>query len=71
MTRSRLKSCDIHLDTVNPKLMELEAAKEILADLYGIPIWQVDDLILQHVVDFRLTGMEFELYISARRSCLS
>ena len=60
-----------HFDIVNPRRLELQAAKEILADLYGIQIWQVDDLIRQHIVDFRLTGMELQLYISARRLCLS
>ena len=52
----------IHCDIVNPRLLELEAAKEILADLYDIPIQEVDDLIRQYIVDFRLTGMEFTLY---------
>jgi len=51
--------------------LELEAAKEILAELYDIQIWEVDDIIGQYLMDFKLTGMEFELYISARRSRLS
>ena len=37
-------------------------SKEILAELYDIQIWQVEDLIRQYIVDFRMTGMEFELY---------
>jgi hypothetical protein len=68
---SRLSGYGIHCDIVNPKLLELQAAKETLADLYDIQISQVDDLIMQHIVDFRLTAMEFQLYISARRPCLS
>ena len=68
--RSRLNGWDIHLDTVNPKLLELQAAKEMLADIYGIQIWEVDDLIQQCIVDFRLTGIEFKLYAESR-SCLS
>jgi len=63
LIKSRLNGLNIHLDTVNPKLIELEAAKEILADLYGIPIWQVDDLIRQYIVDFRLTGWS-SIYIN-------
>jgi hypothetical protein len=35
----------IHCDIVDPRRLELEAAKEILAELYDIQIWQVDDLI--------------------------
>jgi hypothetical protein len=59
LIKSRLNGLNIHLDTVNPKLMELEAAKEILAELYGIQIREVDDLLRQYIVD------------SARRSRLS
>jgi len=29
--------------------LELEVAKEILAELYDIRIWQVEDLIMQHI----------------------
>jgi hypothetical protein len=46
----------IHCDIVNPRRLELEAAKELLADIYGIQIAKVEDLIRQHIVDFRLTG---------------
>jgi len=31
----------------------------------------VDDLIQQHIVDFRLIGMESDLYTNTRRSYLS
>ena len=61
----------IHCDIVNPKLFELEAAKEILAEIYGIQISEVEDPIQQHIVDFRLTGLESDLYTSTRRSYLS
>jgi hypothetical protein len=61
----------IHCDIVNPRRLELEAAKEMLAEVYGIQIWEVEDLIMQRVVDFRLAGMEFDLYTSARRPSLS
>ena len=43
--------------------------KEILAELYDIQISEVDDLILQKIVDFKLTGMEFRLY-AASRACI-
>jgi len=54
-----LNGWDIHLDTVNPKLLELQAAKEILADMYNIQISEVDNLIQQRIVDFKLAGLEF------------
>jgi hypothetical protein len=38
-----LHSCDI----VDPKAFEMEAAKEMLAELYGIQIWAVEGLIMQ------------------------
>jgi hypothetical protein len=47
---------------VDPKRLELQAAEEMLAEVYGIQISEVDDLIQQSIVDFRMTGMEFELY---------
>ena len=71
MIRSRRSGWGIHCDIVNPRLFELQAAREILAEVYGIQILEVDDIIQQRIVDFRLTGMELELYISARRLCLS
>jgi len=37
----------IHCDIVNPRWLELEVAKEILAELYGIQISEVEDLIQQ------------------------
>jgi hypothetical protein len=64
--RSRLNHLDIHLDAVNPKLLELQAAKEILAEIFDIRASEVDDLIQQHIMDFRLKGMEFDLYTMER-----
>jgi len=58
-------------DVVNPRTLELEAAKEILAELYDIQISEVDDLIQQHIADFQLSCMELELHTSAYRSYLS
>jgi len=46
--------------------LELDAAKEMFADIYDIQIREVEDLIQQRIVDFWLTGMEFDLYTSAR-----
>ncbi len=71
MIRSKLSGWGIHCDIVNPKMLELEAAKEILAELYGIEISEVDGLTRQCILDFRLMVLEFGLYISARRSHFS
>ncbi len=39
----------IHCDIANPRRLELEAAKKILAELYDIQISEVDDLIQQRI----------------------
>jgi hypothetical protein len=70
MNWSRRSGYGIHCDIVNTRLFELQAAKEILAELYDIQISEVDDLIQQKIVDFWLTGMEFRLY-AAINACLS
>jgi len=46
----------IHCDIVNPRRLELEAAKEILVERYNIQISEVDDLIKQKIVDFSDDG---------------
>jgi len=56
----------IHCDIVNPRWLELEVAKEILAELYGIQISEVEDLIQQYIVDFQLMGVEFRLKVASR-----
>jgi hypothetical protein len=71
MIWSKHSGYGIHCDIVDPRRLELEAAKEMLAEVYSIQILEVEDLIRQRIVDFRLTGMEFELYASARRPLLS
>jgi hypothetical protein len=71
MIWSKHNGYGLHCDIVNPRQLELEAAKEILAEVYGIQIWEMEDLIMQYVVDFRLIGIEFDLYTSTRKSYLS
>jgi hypothetical protein len=58
MAWSKHSDYSIHCDIVNPRRLELEATKEILAEFYGIQIWEVDDLIQQRIVDFRLMPSE-------------
>ena len=62
---------DIHLDTINPKLLELRAVKEILAELYDIQISEENDLIQQRIVDSRLMGMKSDLCTTTWRSYFS
>ncbi|MCJ7444247.1 MAG: hypothetical protein MUO26_06925 [Methanotrichaceae archaeon] len=62
---------EIALRIVGEREFELQAAKEIIADIFEIEISEVYDLIQQHIVNFRMTGLEFELYTSARRPSLS
>ncbi|MCJ7442982.1 MAG: hypothetical protein MUO26_00360 [Methanotrichaceae archaeon] len=51
MIQSRLRGWGIHCDVVNPMMFELQVAKEILAEIYDIQIYQVDEIIRQYVVD--------------------
>ena len=59
----------LHLDTVNPELLELQAANEILAELDNTQIWEADDLIQQRIVDFWLRG--WNLTIIPHQGCVS
>ena len=70
MIWSRHSGWGIYCDIVNPRQLELEAAKEILAELNDIQIREVDEMILQKIVDFQLMGVEFRLKV-ASRACLS
>jgi len=59
----------LHLDTVNPELLELQVAKRDLAELYNTQIWEADDLIQQRIVDFWLMG--WNLTIIPHQECVS
>ncbi|MCJ7445850.1 MAG: hypothetical protein MUO26_15235 [Methanotrichaceae archaeon] len=52
----------IHCDVVNLKLFELQAAKEILAEIYDIQFSQVDDLIQQRITERLLFESGLYLY---------
>ncbi|MCJ7443355.1 MAG: hypothetical protein MUO26_02285 [Methanotrichaceae archaeon] len=43
LIRSKLSGWGIHCDIVNPKMFELQAAKEILAEIYDIQIFMETD----------------------------
>jgi hypothetical protein len=48
MRRSRKKLVSQHLpqDTTPPKVLELQAAKELLAETFGISVLEVEEMIL-------------------------
>jgi hypothetical protein len=48
------------LDVVNPRMLELETAKEILAELFDIRTQEVDEMIRQRM-EARTLTREFNL----------
>jgi hypothetical protein len=71
MTRSRLTDWNILCDTVEPKQLELQAAKEMLAEVYDIQVYQVDEIIRQRITESQLFKREIKLYADYRRPLLS
>jgi len=43
---------------VDPKILELQTAKEILAEIFGVRISDVEEMILSRYDDFRCEGAE-------------
>jgi hypothetical protein len=48
-------------DIVNPRTLELETAKEIMAGLFDIRTHEVDEMIRQRMEERTLYGQEFSL----------
>jgi hypothetical protein len=71
MIRARLTGWGIHCDTVNPKQLELLAAKEMLAELCDIQPNQVDMIIKQRITESPLLKREIKLYADYRKPHLS
>jgi hypothetical protein len=46
---------------VNPRMLELEVAKEILSELFDIRSHEVDEMIRRRMEDRILYGQEFSL----------
>ena len=46
-------------DVVNPRMLELEVAKEILSELFDIRTHEVDEMIRQRIEERMLYGEEF------------
>ncbi len=70
MIRTRL-TWGIHCDTINPKQLELLAAKEILAEICDIQPYQVDMIIEQCITESQLLEKEIKLYGDYRKPHLS
>ena len=49
-------------DLVNPRMLELEVAKEILGELFDIMTHEVDEMIRQRMEERTLYDQEFNLY---------
>jgi hypothetical protein len=45
--RRQLISCNVPMPRVNPDVLQLQAAKEILAEVFGIRISEVDEILKQ------------------------
>jgi hypothetical protein len=50
------------LETINPRTLELETAKEILSELFDIRTHEVDEMIRQRMEERTLYGPEFKIY---------
>jgi hypothetical protein len=48
-SRKRLVGPRMPLDVVNPRILELETAKEILGELFDIQVHEVDEMIRQRM----------------------
>ena len=71
MITARLISWGIHCDTIDPKQLELLAAKEILAELCDIQPYQVDTIIEQRITEYQLLKRAIKLYGDYRKPHLS
>jgi hypothetical protein len=49
-------------DVDNPRMIELEVAKEILSELFDIRTHEVDEMIRQRMEERTLYGQEFSLW---------
>jgi hypothetical protein len=60
-SRKQLEGPRMAPDVVNPRMLELEVAKEILAELFDIRTHEVDEMIRQRMEKRMLYGQEFTL----------
>jgi hypothetical protein len=50
------------LDAAHPKALELQMAKEILAETFGISVREVEEMILLHCEEKELWPESFSVY---------
>ena len=64
MRRSRKQIVNQHLplDAVHPKVLELQTAKEILAETFGISVHEVEEMILLRCEEKELWPESFSVY---------
>jgi hypothetical protein len=60
-SRKRLVGSRVAPDVVNPRMSELEVAKEILAELFDIRTHEIDEMIRRRMEERTLYGQEFNL----------
>ena len=60
-SRKRLVGPRVTHDEVNPRMLELEVAKEILSELFDIRTHEVDEMIRLRMAERVLYGQEFRL----------
>jgi hypothetical protein len=60
-SRKQLVGPRIAHDVVNPRMLELKVAKEILSELFDIRTHEVDEMIRRRVEARTLYGQEFSL----------
>ena len=64
MRRSRKQLVNRHLpqDAAHPKVLELQTAKEILAETFGISVREVEEMILLRCEEKELWPESFSVY---------
>ncbi len=60
-SRKKLVSQHIPLDTSHPKVLELQTAKELLAETFGISVLEVEEMILLRCEEKELWPENFHL----------
>ena len=58
-SRKQLVGPRMSYDAVNPRMIELEVAKEILAELFDIRTREVNEMISQRITERQLFEREF------------
>jgi hypothetical protein len=60
-SRKKLVSQRLPLDTYHPKVLELQTAKELLAETFGISVLEVEEMILLRCEEKEMWPESFSL----------